>query len=921
METQLDHKRLHEDETPPEPGSFEQLIQEHPIPMWIYDLKTLAFLEVNAAAVEKYGYTRQEFLQMNLSDIGPRADAAGQPGTAARKRPGPRQTGGLVHRLKDGSLIDVETTSQTLEFRGRSAVLMVTRDVSEHHRTALALDEGEERFRLMLETAPYAVVLIDTEGRFVFANRAARQLTGAGKTANLLGKHYSTLLPPGMVDKGAEQVQLLFQGHVLDKPVETMLLRLDGKRIPVEISATQFPYQGRMSIQVIAQDLSWRRGIERALKESEDRFGKALEHIPDSVVIYDRHMRVKYANAAAREFSGHSEAELLGKREDEVWPEKIYKVSMPALRRAFITRAKVSLETSFHFAHGGKRSVAVTYQPILDEEGQVAEMVGILHDFTHRQRITETLQERLDELETIHTVSVALRKARTREEALPILMDETLAALGTDSGSISLHHPESDDLLPVVDRGWFARLDRSGPRTGSSIAMRVFRSGRTHVTDDFRTDPYTRESLRDQMPPGWGGVVLPIRTGSDTVGVIYISVPASKRLSQEQVKLLESLAEMAGTTLHRLRLYEEALKRLEQLKALQNIDQAITTTVDLKVTLAIITEQVVGQLKVDAASILLLNPHTRNLEFGAGSGFRTDLIRTALVKEGESLAGRVALARTPLEMHDVDVEGTDAQLAEFWRQESFSFYYAVPLIAKGQVKGVLEVFQCRPFQTNPEWTDFLDALAQQAAIAIDNAQLFNNLKHANLELALAYDSTIEGWSRALDLRDKETEGHTRRVTELTLELARAMGVPEVELVHIRRGALLHDIGKLGVPDEILLKPGPLSEQEWKLMRTHPQLAYEMLSPIAYLHPALDIPYCHHERWDGSGYPHGLAGIEIPQAARMFAVVDVWDALRSERPYRKAWSEEDALAYLKEQAGREFDPQVVETFLKVLKRQK
>jgi putative two-component system response regulator len=191
------------------------------------------------------------------------------------------------------------------------------------------------------------------------------------------------------------------------------------------------------------------------------------------------------------------------------------------------------------------------------------------------------------------------------------------------------------------------------------------------------------------------------------------------------------------------------------------------------------------------------------------------------------------------------------------------------------------------------------------------------LEEAHHLLLQAYDQTIEGWARALDLRDKETEGHSRRVTQLTLELAKAAGIDGEALIHIRRGALLHDIGKLGVPDAVLLKPSRLDDEEWELMRQHPQMAYDMLYPIEYLRPALEIPYCHHEKWDGSGYPRGLKGEEIPLSARLFAVVDVWDALTSERPYRPAWTIEQALAYLKEQAGRHFDPNVVELFLNLV----
>ncbi|MFN4191178.1 MAG: HD-GYP domain-containing protein, partial [Pseudothermotoga sp.] len=205
--------------------------------------------------------------------------------------------------------------------------------------------------------------------------------------------------------------------------------------------------------------------------------------------------------------------------------------------------------------------------------------------------------------------------------------------------------------------------------------------------------------------------------------------------------------------------------------------------------------------------------------------------------------------------------------------------------------------------------------------AIDNARLFEDLQRRNVELIDAYDATIEGWAYALDLRDKETEGHSERVTELTLKMARKMGIKDEELIHIKRGALLHDIGKMGVPDNILLKPGKLTDEEWELMKKHPFYAYQMLSRIEYLRPAVEIPYCHHERWDGTGYPRGLKGKEIPLSARIFAIVDVYDALTSDRPYRKAWSKEEAIQYIKDEKGKQFDPKVVDIFLTMVQGMK
>ncbi|WP_345320901.1 HD domain-containing phosphohydrolase [Candidatus Villigracilis proximus] len=239
----------------------------------------------------------------------------------------------------------------------------------------------------------------------------------------------------------------------------------------------------------------------------------------------------------------------------------------------------------------------------------------------------------------------------------------------------------------------------------------------------------------------------------------------------------------------------------------------------------------------------------------------------------------------------------------------------VPLKLKDELIGVIYVdnrVHTGIFQDDD--LSLISAFANQAAVAIDNARLFDDLQASNAELEIAYSATLEGWVRALDLRDKETEGHTKRVTVLTERLARSMGVDDEAMVHITRGALLHDIGKMAIPDGILLKPSGLTEEERELVQQHPIYAFEMLKPIKFLHPALDIPYCHHEKWDGSGYPRGLKGEEIPFAARIFSVVDVWDALVSDRPYRKGILPAEVKKSIYELSGSHFDPKIVDAFL-------
>ncbi len=356
-------------------------------------------------------------------------------------------------------------------------------------------------------------------------------------------------------------------------------------------------------------------------------------------------------------------------------------------------------------------------------------------------------------------------------------------------------------------------------------------------------------------------------------------------------------------------------RQLEHLSSLRAIDLAIVSSLDRRITLGILLEQLTAQLGVAAAAVLLLNPHTHTLEYAAGRGFRSTFIQQTRLRVGEGFAGRAVLERRTVSY----AIGPDDELTGRWLVdvEGFAAYYGAPLIAKGQVKGVLEVFHRARLDPDDDWLAFLETMAGQAVIAVDSLDMFEGLQRSNTELALAYDATIEGWSKALDLRDNETEGHSQRVTLLALRLAQAMNFSDEDLAHVRRGALLHDVGKLGIPDHILFKPGPLNDDEWAIMRQHPVYAHAWLAPIAYLRPALDIPYCHHEKWDGSGYPRRLKGEAIPLAARLFAVVDVYDALTSDRLYRRAWSPAQTLEYIREQSGRHFDPRAVDLFLQVI----
>lgn len=353
-----------------------------------------------------------------------------------------------------------------------------------------------------------------------------------------------------------------------------------------------------------------------------------------------------------------------------------------------------------------------------------------------------------------------------------------------------------------------------------------------------------------------------------------------------------------------------------QLAALLRVSTALSSTLDLAQVLETSIESAVEVLGLATGAIyttqsgnLYLGATTPRLPADFPAGLR-------LARLGD----HPHIVRC-LDCRDV-VHVADSRVAEFTPAEKAAVesrglvtVVYVPLLAKGAPVGVLILGSTdAPRSFSADDLDLSRTLAAIIAMAVVNSQLFERTVAAKADLDRSYDATIEGWSRALEMRDEGTAGHTQRVTDLTIRLALRMGIPEEAVPDIRRGALLHDIGKMAVPDAILQKPAKLDDDEWALMRSHPEHAKSFLESVTYLASALDIPYCHHERWDGSGYPQGLAGEEIPLTARVFAVIDVLDALTSDRPYRPAWTREAALEHIREQSGRHFDPAVVESFM-------
>jgi PAS domain S-box-containing protein len=448
----------------------------------------------------------------------------------------------------------------------------------------------------------------------------------------------------------------------------------------------------------------------------------------------------------------------------------------------------------------------------------------------------------------------------------------------------------------------------------------VIRSRQPLVID--RYNEYLLQSIKNiasdiDVSRIMSGVFIPLVVKNEILGVLHLHSSRENCFTQSDIDLLLPLASTGAIAIKNSRLFTETNARFKRLSMLRTIDLAISSNLDMKVTMNVLIHELMAFLEFKAVDILLYDPGRQLLEFCTGRGIDEPALENLSIRLGEGMAGKAALENRVV-IYSPSEKGEYTELpGVFYSPGVHKSYVAVPMMSKGQIKGVIEAYFSDKKHLTTEWLQFLETLAGQVAIALDNNALVSELKRSNQELVMAYDSTLEGWSKALDLRDRETEGHSHRVMELTIELAAAFGLQGDDLLHIRRGALLHDIGKMGIPDSILLKEGPLTDDEWIVMRKHPVYAFEMLSTISYLSQALDIPYCHHEHWDGQGYPRGLKGEQIPLAARIFAVADVYDSLVSDRPYRKAWTKEKALEQIRKEAGTHLDTKIVDVFLRLM----
>ena len=762
----------------------------------------------------------------------------------------------------------------------------------------LSLQDSELRYRRLFEAAQDGILILDA-------------ITGMIEDVNpylikMLGYSREEFVEKKLWEVGAfrdikaskDAFEALQENEYIryeDLPLKTK----DGRLIQVEFVSSVYVAGGEKVIQCNIRDITEHKRIILALQANEKKYFNLLNQSSDGIFIIDLLGNILTVNKAMCRELQFSEQEFLSMKIWDIIPEQFmdqYRVKLTKILAG--ESFEEAAEYEVRGKYGRNHYVEVLSTPHYNDKDIIG-FQGIARDITSRKQAEEALQES------------ELRNRRLVEHLPTVVYTNAVG----DTSSTLYVSPQIESLVGYTPEQWLADPKLWSKRLHPEDRQRVLAK---IASTDQNQEPFEMEY---RLIASDGGVVwvhdqivrMKDVAGQDQLWQGIMLNITERKLAEEMLQKALRQTTRGNSTLQALSLAAQAAQRAH---TPQDIYQAVGDAIkELGFNLVIYNID----LEKREISLAFMN-HAQKLASAAEKlvGLSAKTHRFPLTAGG--FYDRILSEPGAQIFFDIGAALTEAlprHLRPFTKQLislvgiKQGIYAAINVGGKPQ-----SIMIVSGGDLGEADVPAMNILAAQISVALENATLIESLQGSNRELAMAYDATIVGWSRALDLRDRETEGHSQRVTAMAVKLASTFGFSEAALLQLRWGALLHDIGKMGVPDGILLKPGSLTEEEWVVMKKHPAFAYEMLSPIRHLQLALDIPYCHHEKWDGTGYPRGLKGAQIPLTARIFAVVDVWDALCSDRPYRLKWSEEKVRNHILAASGTHFDPQVVEAFMQL-----
>jgi len=762
----------------------------------------------------------------------------------------------------------------------------------------------------------------------------------------LLTREGSAQIATSAIKSGAADYLVKDDGHEYLKNLPAVVenVVLDGRQKKksrqyhqqLEKIAAESAHLLTESNQRLTDESSQRTRALHELKESKEIYRRFFQTSHDAVFITGADGGWIDMNQSAIDLFGFEEkGQLLGVNTFDLFldPVESERFTSTIQEQGFTRDYRVKLRKK-----DGRVFEALISATLYIVADQFAGYQGAIRDISQKVRGEEQRHQLLKQQNALDKLSQDVASTLELDSLYQCITDHVRKLFEVKTLIVSKYDTQRDTIEAkyawyhgkLVDPGRLQNLNLD--KIGHGIKSGVIRSQQTDYIPDLKrylreTGPLDASALETAKMVGLDSgradsqvstLVAPVEVDGQVIGALQIMNERLDAYSEEEADLLTKIANVVAIGLQKAYLYEESERLVERLTTLNTIEQTILENLSLTTTLDMLVDQVVRELEVDAVDILYYHPKLNTLKLIAETGFNQKILQDIDLEIGEGYAGLAAKTGTMVQVPDLAEEHILCSRALEFASEKFVSYFAVPLNAKGKLVGVLEIFRRSPLDPDPQRLELFEMVAGLAAICIDHQNLQKDLERSRAEIVRGFDAIIEGWALALELRGIESPGHADRVVDLSSRLGQELGLDDDSLTELRRGALLHDIGKMGIPDQVLHKGKELTKEERKMIGRHPVDAFNLLGQIDALQSARDIPLYHHERWNGEGYPDGLKGDKIPFQARIFAIVDVWDALLTDRPYRDAWPRDKAVAHIREQSGKHFDPVVVEKFLEILK---